>query len=154
MRLSILASLLFLTILSGEVVAQTANPNYDPKLAAKLGADDYGMKSYIFVILKSGSNASTDKDARNKAFTGHMTNIRRLVDDGKLILAGPFGKNDKDYRGLFLLDVKTLEEANVLLQTDPAINEDYLKAELTEWYGSAAIASYLNDSDKIWKIKP
>jgi len=34
--------------------AQTNNPNYDKALADSLGADDYGMKSYVFVILKSG----------------------------------------------------------------------------------------------------
>lgn len=28
-----------------------SNPNYDEALAEKLGADDYGMKSYFFVVL-------------------------------------------------------------------------------------------------------
>ena len=34
---------------------KTNNPQYDAQLAEKLGADDYGMKSYILVMLKSGS---------------------------------------------------------------------------------------------------
>ena len=32
------------------------NPKYDKILADKLGGDDYGMKSYFLVILKTGSN--------------------------------------------------------------------------------------------------
>ena len=38
-----------------------ANPNYDPVLAEKLGGDDSGMKKYILVILKTGTNQTTDK---------------------------------------------------------------------------------------------
>ncbi|MBN2395104.1 MAG: hypothetical protein JXC36_01425, partial [Candidatus Atribacteria bacterium] len=32
-----------------------SNPNYDKSLADKLGGDDYGMKSYFLVILKTGT---------------------------------------------------------------------------------------------------
>jgi len=143
-----------LSSISFEVLAQTSNPNYDPKLAAKLGADDYGMKSYIFVVLKSGTNNSKDQEMKNKAFVGHLENINRLVDEKKLIVAGPFGKNDNDFRGLFILDVTSISEAELLLQTDPAIEEEYLTAEFYKWYGSAALSEYLESSDKIWKINP
>ena len=131
-----------------------ANPNYDPILAQKLGADDYGMKSYILVMLKTGANQSTDKDLINKSFRGHMENINLLVKQGKMIVAGPFGKNDNTYRGIFILNVTTFEEAERLLQNDTAINEGLLDFELYNWYGSAALAEYLIFSDKIWKIKP
>ncbi|AUC88691.1 hypothetical protein CW735_11280 [Alteromonas sp. MB-3u-76] len=137
-----------------KVLAQTSNPNYDPKLAAKLGADDYGMKSFIFVILKTGTNNAKDEEKKKKAFAGHLKNINRLVDEKTLIVAGPFGKNDNDFRGLFILDVATIREANALLQTDPAIKEEYLSAELYKWYGSAALSEYLESSDRIWKISP
>ena len=50
--LTFLAILLSVTLSLG----QKTNPNYDSTLAAKLGADDYGMKKYVFVILKTGSN--------------------------------------------------------------------------------------------------
>jgi uncharacterized protein YciI len=137
-----------------EVDTTNANPNYDHELAQKLGADDYGMKSYILVILKTGSNQTTDRDFISKCFRGHMENIGRLVEEGKLIVAGPLGKNDKTYRGIFILDVKTIEEAQSLLQTDMAIKEGLLDAELYPWYGSAALSEYLHASDKIWKLKP
>ncbi|HMG14584.1 MAG TPA: hypothetical protein VK590_03990, partial [Saprospiraceae bacterium] len=38
-------------------------------------------------------------------FTGHMNNIKRLAKENKLIVAGPFEKNLKNYRGLFIFTV-------------------------------------------------
>jgi uncharacterized protein YciI len=133
----------------------TSNPNYDNALAQKLGADDYGMKAYILVILKTGSNQTSDKNLISERFKGHMANIHRLVDEGKLIVAGPMGKNDKTYRGIFILkNIATLDEAKEILQTDPAIKSGLLDMELYNWYGSAALPEYLPFSDKIWKAKP
>jgi len=131
-----------------------SNPNYDLRLAQKLGADDYGMKRYMLVMLKTGTNQTTDTDFINACFRGHMENINRLAAEGKLIVAGPLGKNEKNYRGIFILDATTLEEAEALLQTDPAISEGLLYAELFNWYGSAALPMYLDFSEKIWKVKP
>jgi uncharacterized protein YciI len=133
-------------------MAQTTNPHYDSTLAAKLGADDYGMKNYVFVILKTGSNETSDKEFRDSCFTGHLKNIKRLVKDGKLIVAGPMVKNERSYRGIFILDVPTLEEAEILLETDPAIKAEFLEPELFIWYGSAALPEYLEISDKVWKV--
>jgi uncharacterized protein len=150
----LLLSFLAILLAAAPAPAQTPNPNYDAALAEKLGADDYGMKSYVLVILKTGSNTTTDKEFISACFRGHMENIVRLVDEGKLIVAGPLGKNDHTYRGIFILNVATIEEASELLQTDPAVKEKLLDAELFKWYGSAALAEYLEASDKIWKVKP
>lgn len=97
------------------------NPDYDEILATKLGADDYGMKKFTLVTLKTGSNTDTNKAKKDSCFTGHMTNINKLAKNKKLIVAGPIGKNDKTYRSIFIIDVSTLKEATILLQTDPAI---------------------------------
>src|SRR5690606_14147327 len=67
---------------SKEVQANT----YDEKLAKKLGSDEYGMKSYFYVVLKTGENKNQDKDSINTAFKGHMDNINRLVKEEKLIV--------------------------------------------------------------------
>jgi len=133
--------------------AQTANPDYDSTLAKQLGADDYGMKSYVFVILKTGSNATTDKAFIDSCFAGHMANINRLVNEGKLIVAGPFGKNNNAYRGLFILNVINIEEAQQIVQTDPAINSKLLDADLYSWYGSAALPEYLEAALRVGKYK-
>lgn len=132
-----------------------ANSTYDAALAKEMGADEYGMKGYILVLLKTGTNASTDKQLISESFKGHMENINRLVEAGKLIVAGPMGKNEQQYRGIFILqDVGTLQEARALLQTDPAIKANLLAVELYNWYGSAALPAYLPLSEKISKLKP
>ena len=129
-----------------------SNPNYDKVLAEKLGGDDYGMKSYFLVILKTGTNKTEDKEFINKSFGGQMDNINRLVKEGKLIVAGPLGKNDKTYRGIFILNnIKTMEKAKELLQTDPAIKIGLLDYEIFSWYGSAALPEYLPATEKIWR---
>lgn len=146
--------LTFLIVITAacSMLAQSTNPNYDSELAKKLGADDYGMKSYIFVMLKTGSNESTDNAYKDSCFAGHLANITRLVKENKLIVAGPLGKNENAYRGIFILNVTTFDEANELLKTDPAINAKFLEADLYNWYGSAALSEYLETSDKIWKV--
>ncbi|HLV51064.1 MAG TPA: YciI family protein, partial [Flavobacterium sp.] len=132
-----------------------SNPNYDKTLAEKLGGDDYGMKSYFFVILKTGTNTTTDKELINESFRGHLDNIHQLVKEKKLIVAGPLGKNEHNYRGIFILNnIQSEEEVKDLLQTDPAIKNGLLDYEIFTWYGSAALPEYLPVSDKIWKSKP
>lgn len=133
----------------------TANPGYDPVLAEKLGGNEYGMKRYFLVILRTGSDTTLDKDFISESFRGHMENIDRLVKDGTLIVAGPLAANDRAYRGIFILnDIPDETEAQKMLQTDPAIKNGILDYEIFSWYGSAALPEYLPFSDKIWKTKP
>ena len=132
-----------------------ANPYYDKPLADKLGGDDYGMKSYFLVILKTGTNSVTDKEMISVSFRGHLDNIHKLVEEGKTILAGPLGQNENSYRGIFILNnIKTIEEAKDLLQTDLSIKNGLLDFDIYTWYGSAALPEYLPFSEKIWKSKP
>lgn len=133
--------------------AQNSNPTYDKKLADSLGSDEYGMKMYTLVILKTGSNNTTDQPLIDSLFNGHMQNIGRLAKEGKLVVAGPLQKNDKNYRGIFILNVKTTEEAKSLLETDPAVKSKLLDAEIYGWYGSAALPLYLPFHEKVQKSK-
>lgn len=131
------------------------NPNYDKILAEKLEGDDYGMKNYFLVILKTGTNTTATKQLIRKSFRGHLNNINHLVKEGKLIVVGPFGKNEKNYRGIFIFNnIKSIDKMKALLQTDPAIKNGLLGYEIFTWYGSAALPEYLTVADKIWKKKP
>ena len=88
-------------IISLSSFAQKTNSNYDSTLAKKLGADEYGMKLYVFVMLKTGTGIEENKAIRDSLFGGHLANIERLVDLKKMIVAGPMMKNEKNYRGIF-----------------------------------------------------
>lgn len=147
MKKALLISIILISILSAN--AQTENKKYNKALADSLGADEYGMKSYIFVILKTGTKQIKDKDSLNGLFIGHMENINRLVEIKKLLVAGPFEKNINSYRGLFILNVKTIEEAQELLKTDPAIEAGIFDTEIYKWYGSAALSEYLKYCESI-----
>jgi uncharacterized protein YciI len=127
---------------------------YDPELAKKLGADERGMKMYVLCILKTGPrDAEIKGDQRKEIFAGHFANIGRLADEGKLAVAGPFGKNDKSYRGLYIFNVATIEEAEKLVVLDPAVKAGVFTPDLTLWYGSAAMTAVTGIHKKIEKPK-
>ena len=141
-------------IQNAETISSNENPNFDEILAKRLGGDDHGMKSYILVILKTGTNSTSDKTVISESFRGHLENIKKLVGEGKMLVAGPLGKNELTYRGIFILNVESKEEAHLVLKSDAAIRIGLLDYDLYDWYGSAALSEYLKYSDRIWKIKP
>ncbi len=134
-------------------IAQSNNPKYDKVLADSMGGDDYGMKMYTLVILKTGTNKIENKAVSDSLFRGHMANINKLVKEGKMVVAGPLKKNDRTYRGIFILNVKTNEEARLLLEADPAITSGMLDTELFQWYGSSALPLYLPFHEQVEKKK-
>lgn len=121
-----------------EVATKPAKPAFDTALANKTGADDYGMRRYVLVILKTGPTRVADGEERKAMFAGHMANIQRLSKAGKLALAGPFMDGGGDWRGLFVFAVEDIEEAKALVATDPVIANGEMVAEYHTWYGSAA----------------
>lgn len=125
---------------------------YDSLLAQKLGADDYGMRPYVLVLLKTGPAQIDDKTRVDSLFAGHMANIGRLANEGKLVLAGPIGRKEK-YRGLYIFNVANVEEARALTATDPAVAAGLLEADIMPYYGSAALR-LLNDwHERVQKLK-
>ena len=128
------------------------NPNYDAALAKKLGGNDMGMKNYVLALLKTGPNDGNIKgDERKKMFEGHMATIGRLADEGKLAVAGPFGKNDKAFRGLYIFNVATIEEAQRLSENDPSIKAGVFVVDYTLWIGSASLMATPDIHKKIIK---
>lgn len=118
--------------------AQTTETAYDSTYAARLGADDYGMKTYVMAYLKRGPNRPADKAEAARLQKAHMDNIGRLAESGKLVMAGPF-LDTGAIRGIYIFDVRTIEEAAALTATDPAIQYGSLQMELHPWYGSATL---------------
>lgn len=117
---------------------QTETTGYDSLLAQKFGADDYGMKQYVMAFLKAGPNRTQDSTEAANLQRAHLDNIKRMAQEGKLVLAGPF-LDDQEIRGIYIFNVKTVEEAEELTKTDPAIQAGSLIMELHPWYGSAGL---------------
>ncbi len=111
---------------------------FDAALAGRLGADDYGMRKYVLVILKTGPKAMPKGPARDAMFQGHFANMKRLAAEGKLAVAGPLDGVD-GWRGLFILSVADIDEAKKVVATDPVIANGEMIAEYHVYHGSAAL---------------
>jgi len=94
------------------------------------------VKQFWLVVLKTGPRDKeiTDTAERNKIFAGHFANMNRLHEEGILKAAGPFGKNDFTWRGLFILDCKTKEDAELYVKTDPSVAAGVFITDIVPWY--------------------
>jgi uncharacterized protein YciI len=154
MKRAQLLLLLALVCLGTTVTIAAEERGYDPELAKRLGADERGMKMYVLCILKTGPNDNEVKgDQRKEIFAGHFANIGKLADEGKLVVAGPFETNDKNYRGLYIFNVATLAEAEKLVMLDPAVKAGVFVPDLTLWYGSAAMMVVTETHKRLEKPK-
>lgn len=137
MKLIALLTVLFFG--NAYIKGQNTNREYDSVLAKKLNADVYGMKKYYLVLLKSGNVIITDKAKLDTIFNGHMKNIQMLASQNKLVVAGPLGKNDNNYEGIFILNTESKKEAEAMMETDTAVHSKVLTAEYYLYYGSASL---------------
>ncbi|WMX12215.1 MULTISPECIES: YciI family protein [unclassified Aureispira] len=132
------------------IVDKQPETGYDSLLAQRLGADAYGMRQYVMAFLKKGPNRPEDPEEAKRLQTKHLENIGKLAEEGKLVVAGPF-LDDGELRGIYIFNVKTIEEAEMLTNTDPAIQSGSLVMELHPWYGSAALVDVNTIHNKIKK---
>ena len=99
----------------------------------------YEMRMYVLGLLKKGPSSGTGtKEEAAKIQAGHMANIRKMADAGKLIVAGPMGDNG-DLRGIFIFDAKTVDEVKAMAENDPAIQAGRLVLELHPWFAAAGL---------------
>jgi uncharacterized protein YciI len=111
-----------------------------PPAAPKTGPFGYEMTTYYVALLYRGPNWSAEETPeRQRIMQGHLANIGRLAEEGKLILAGPF-QDGTDLAGLFVFQVASLEEAKALCDTDPAVQARRLRVELHPWYSAKGIS--------------
>ena len=133
-----------------EVKTDNIDIGFDSIKAYEYGADEYGMHQYVMAFLKKGPNRDRDSVEAYELLMAHMDNIGKMADSGKLVLAGPF-LGDDDLRGIYIFNVKTIEEAKALTETDPAIQAGSLVMELYPWYGSAALVGLNKEHKKVAK---
>ncbi len=130
-----------------------AAPAYDAEMARSVGANENGMRHYVFVLLKTGPTPMPEGPERDAMFKGHFANMGRLAEAGKLAVAGPFDGVD-GWRGMFVFAVKDIEEAKALVATDPVVIQGEMVPEFHAFFGSAALMLVPDAHKRISKPTP
>jgi len=102
--------------------------------------------AYVLALLKTGPrSAPLSKEDSQRIFGGHMANMQRLARDGRLVMAGPYGKDKSDaaLRGVFVLATADLAEAKAWCETDPGFVEGVFRFELAPMTTTAALRAQL-----------
>lgn len=97
----------------------------------------YHMKQYWFVLYTTGADTtSMDSTASATLLQAHLAHQDEQSSRGLIVMAGPYGKNDVNWRGLLLYDCETREEVEGYLRQDPMVKAGRLAFDVAPWYGA------------------
>lgn len=87
-------------------------------LALLVSIETYAQNPYTIVFLHKKPDAEKISDEeRKKIMDGHMANINRLAEEGKLVAAGPFDGGG----GVFVMKTSSVAEAQSWVDSDPGV---------------------------------
>ena len=96
-----------------------------------------GMALYYVYLLKQGPAWSPDATPEIAALQeAHLANLRRLRDEGKLVLNGPLldaFQLGGELRGIGVLKASSMAEAREWIGTDPMVRVGRLVFEMHAW---------------------
>jgi len=117
-------------------VPEPARPAAD---AADSMRTEWDMKAYQFVTLTRNPNRP-DLDSADVAniMAGHLAHLDSLYATGIIRLVGPFG-DDRNTRGLALLDVPDSASAVAHMSVDPSVQAGIFLLDSRTWWGPASI---------------
>lgn len=100
-------------------------------------ARSMGMLVYYVYLLKKGPTWSPDSTPEIDALQeAHLANLRRLHDEGKLVLNGPLldaFQLSGEIRSIGVLKASSMAEAQEWISTDPMVKVGRLVFELHAW---------------------
>jgi uncharacterized protein YciI len=130
-------------IRNGPGVPFTLNANYKDGVVEYNEAEAYEFAAsmdraiYYVYLLKKGPTWSPDSTPEIDALQeAHLGNLRRLAEEGKLVLNGPLLDSFQlsgEIRGIGVLKAKSLAEAREWISTDPMVKVGRLVFELHAW---------------------
>jgi len=111
----------------------TVAPGAEPVKAAPIppGIKDVprDMKQYVVAFVLPGAKYTADDSPERKALLDrHRAFLRRLVEERKLRLAGPFADEGPMF-GLTIVAARSPEEAGTWLADDPAVQAGIFRYE-------------------------
>jgi uncharacterized protein YciI len=106
----------------------------------------FDLDQYQFAFLKRGPNSTSEQTPETERLqAGHMANITKMAQLGKLMAAGPMGGNG-NIRGIFVFKAVSLEEAQTLAADDPAVKAGRLTLEFLTWMAPKGIGVTFNEA--------
>lgn len=109
---------------------------YDDSEAQEF-ARSLDMLVYYVYLLKKGPTWSPDSTPEIEALQeAHLSNLRRLHDEGKLVLNGPLLDSFQlsgEIRGVGVLKASSMAQAQEWIGTDPMVKVGRLVFELHAW---------------------
>lgn len=103
------------------------------------------LVTYYLGLLYKGPVRTQTAEESAKIQTAHLQHLESLYKQGILLIAGPMG-DDGDLRGIVVLKVKSLEDAQALVNNDPAVKAGRLRVELHPWMSqSLDVLQYKGD---------
>jgi uncharacterized protein len=106
---------------------------------SKKAEPQYEMTRYVVGLFHRGPNSTPQEtDETRRIQEGHMANIRKMAEAGKLIVAGPF-MDGGDLRGMLIFKLDSVDEAMALVAADPAVQAGRLTIELHPWFAAAGL---------------
>jgi len=111
----------------------------EPPKMPDIGPGGFEMTTYYVGFLYRGPKWTAEQTPETEALQkAHMANIQKMAEAGKLLVAGPF-TDGGDLRGLYVFRVGTMEEAQQLAATDPAVKAGRLRLEFHPWFAAKNI---------------
>jgi uncharacterized protein YciI len=108
-------------------------------LMAQSKPPEYEMTHYVVGFFHKGPNWTAEQTAETRRLLqGHLANFQKLADDGKLIVAGPFGDNG-EMRGMLIFKLESVDEARKLMEADPTLSAGWLSLDLHPWVAAAGL---------------
>jgi uncharacterized protein YciI len=90
------------------------------------------MTKYHLAFLRGKSGGGAQPGLSQQIQLAHLWNIRRMLDSGKLVAAGPFVGNG-ELRGVFVFATESMDEARAWAESDPAVKAGLMTVELHPW---------------------
>jgi uncharacterized protein YciI len=115
---------------------RAADPTPAPSASPQASGPPMEFDSFFLVLLVRPPNPpDLPKAELDKLQEGHMANMRRLADEGKLFKAGPTEDfSGRNVRGIFILKANSLEQAKEWVATDPSVKAGRLAPEFMKWF--------------------
>jgi uncharacterized protein len=97
------------------------------------------MGRYVLGLLRRGSNPpSMSAKAENRLQEAHLAHLRRLKEQGDLIIYGPI-EGSSDLRGILVFRTESLDRARDLMRNDPWVIRGVLVLDLFSWFAPAGL---------------